>query len=67
VKRPHCTCYPPCSTRALKRAAHGTPKEFERACARAIDMITYDEFIAAVERYEDEYFAAPEGDWEAKP
>lgn len=27
----HCTCNPPCTTRALKRAAHGTPREFERA------------------------------------
>lgn len=42
----HCTCNPPCTTRALKRAAHGTPREFERAVFNALG----------------EYFAAPAGD-----
>lgn len=31
-----CTCNPPCTTRALKRAAHGTPSEFERAAFNAL-------------------------------
>lgn len=58
----HCTCNPPCTTRALKRAAHGTPREFERAVFNALGEISYAEANAAVERYNEEYFTAPAGD-----
>ena len=54
----HCTCNPPCTTRALKRAAHGTPSEFERAVFNALGEISYAEANAAVERYNEEYFTA---------
>jgi hypothetical protein len=56
-----CLCKPRCTTRALKRAAHGTPREFARACAQALGEISYEEFIRAVQQYKAEYYAAPEG------
>jgi hypothetical protein len=61
MSKASCACNPPCTTRALKRAAHSTPREFERACVRALGEVSYKELRAAVDKYTEEYFAAPEG------
>ncbi len=40
---------------------HGTPSEFEKAVWAAYSdlMITYDEAIAAIQKYRSEWLAAP--------
>jgi len=51
---------PAAPTRAVLRASHGTPEEFERAVWEAYSNLfcTRDEALAAIGRYREDYAAA---------
>jgi hypothetical protein len=54
----YCTRVPPCSSAAIMRETHGTPRQFMRAAYAACGEIALIEAARASQAYAEEYEAA---------